>query len=325
MFRFVIRRLIYSIPIFFIASILVFVVVRETASPITAIRSNPRVRAEDVQRLRAELGLDQSAATQYRKWVGNFAKGDWGESMVNRRPVWPQIRTALANTLVLGMVAVIISLLIGIATGVFSAVRQYSTLDHLATGGAFVGLSMPNFWFALILQIVFGIYMRDWFDLDEPIFHVAGMLSPGSQGFDVMDRIRHLGLPVMVLSVQIIAIYSRYMRASMLDVMSSDYLRTARAKGLSERAVIIKHGMRNALVPITTQAAIDVGLLAGGLIITEQVFEWPGMGKLFLDSFEKGDYAIILPWTMIVVGFVILFNLLADILYAVLDPRIRHD
>jgi len=324
MFQYVVRRLIYSIPIFFIASILVFVVVRETASPITSIRNNPRVRAEDVQRLRAELGLDRSATVQYTKWVGRFVQGDWGESMVNRRPVWPQIRSAFVNTMVLGVVAVTISLLIGIATGVFSAVRQYSALDHLATGGAFVGLSMPNFWFALILQILFGIYMRDWFDLDEPIFHVAGMLSPGSRGFDLMDRIRHLGLPVMVLSVQIIAIYSRYMRASMLDVLSSDYLRTARAKGLRERTVIVKHGMRNALIPITTQVAIDVGLLAGGLIITEQIFEWPGMGKLFLDAFEDGDYNIILPWTMIVVGFVILFNLLADILYAVLDPRVRR-
>ena len=324
MFQYVLRRVLVSIPIFLIASVLVFAVVRETTDPVRQLQSNPRIRAEDLQRFREQTGLDKSNTEAYVDWLGGFVTFDWGDSIVTRRAVWPEIRTALANTLVLGGIAVALSVLIGVAIGMYSAVRQYSWLDHTFTGGAFFGLSIPNFWFALILQIVFGLYMVDWFDLDEPVFYIAGMFSPGTTGFDLMDRIRHLALPVMVLSVQILAVYSRYMRASMLDVMSSDYLRTARAKGLSERVVILRHGMRNALIPLTTQVAIDIGLLAGGLIITEQIFQWPGMGRLFLDSFSDGDYTIVLPWTMIVVSFVILFNLMADVLYAVLDPRIRY-
>ena len=324
MLAYVLRRLLYSIPILLLASILVFVAVRETTSPLAAARANPRVSAEDLQRYKESLGLDRSGVEQYTSWLGNFVQGDWGESLVSNRPVGPDIREALANSVVLGLVAAVLSLLIGIFIGVISAIRQYSAFDYTATGTAFVGLSMPNFWFALILQILFGLYLVRWFDLDRPLFAIAGMHEPGSQGFDLWDRLRHLALPVMVLSVQLVAVYSRYMRASMLEVMHSDYLRTARAKGLPETRVIVRHGMRNALIPLTTQAAIDLGALAGGLIVTEQIFQWPGMGKLFIDAFNRGDYAVILPWLMVVVSSVVIFNLVADVLYAVLDPRIRY-
>jgi peptide/nickel transport system permease protein len=204
-------------------------------------------------------------------------------------------------------------------------VKQYSFFDYLATGSAFVGLSIPVFWFALILQLVFGIYLTNWLHLGEPVFFTAGIFSPGREGFDLVDRIRHLVLPVTVLSVQIVALYSRYTRAGMLEVLHSDYLRTARAKGLSERRVIFRHGMRNALIPLVSVAAIDVGALAGGLIVTETIFSWPGMGVLFISAMRDGDYSVILPWMMVVVSFVIIFNLVADILYAVLYPRIRYD
>jgi peptide/nickel transport system permease protein len=139
-----------------------------------------------------------------------------------------------------------------------------------------------------------------------------------------VDRLRHLALPVIVIAVQVIAVYSRYVRASMLEVLQSDYLRTARAKGLRERRVVIRHAMRNALIPLTTQVALDIGAIAGGLIVTETIFSYPGMGQLFIDNLESGDYLVILPWLMVTVAFVILFNLVADILYAVLDPRIRY-
>jgi peptide/nickel transport system permease protein len=150
------------------------------------------------------------------------------------------------------------------------------------------------------------------------------MFKPGTTGFHLVDRIRHIVLPALVLSVQIIAIYSRYIRAGMLQIMQSEFIRTARAKGLSERRVIVRHAMRNALIPLTTQLAIDVGTLAGGFIITEQVFQWPGMGKFFIDAVSDGDYPQVLPWVMITVSFVILFNLVADIAYAFLDPRIHY-
>ena len=231
---------------------------------------------------------------------------------------------ALANSMVLGLFATTISLFIGITVGIYSAVKQYSVFDHASTGAAFFGISIPNFWFALLLQLAFGVYLVRWFNLNEPWFFTAGMVQPGSEGFNLADRLRHLALPATVLAVQIIAVYSRYMRSSMLEVLHSDYLRTARAKGLTERRVLLHHGARNALIPLTTQVAIDVGTLAGGLIVTESIFQWPGMGPLFLGSFQAGDYPIVLAWTMVVVSFVIAFNLLADIVYAVLDPRIRY-
>jgi peptide/nickel transport system permease protein len=324
MFRYIARRLIFSIPVLLIASIGVFYIVRATTSPLGALAGNTRITAEDVQRYKENLGLDKSGFQQYTTWLSHFVRGNWGSSLINHRPVWPDIREALVNTLVLGLTATVFSLLIGITIGVISAVRQYSLFDYFSTGGAFFGLSMPPFWFGLILQIVFGLYFVSWFHAGGPLLPTAGMTAPGSQGFDLLDRARHLVLPTITLSVQIIAVYSRYLRSSMLEVLGSDYLRTARAKGLPERTVVIKHGMRNALIPLTTQVAIDIGALAGGLVVTESIFQWPGMGSLFIQAINLGDYAVVLPWVTLVVVFVIVLNLVADISYGVLDPRIRY-
>lgn len=321
--RYILRRLIYSIPVLLIASILVFVVVRSTVDPAAALRGNPRVTAAQQQRYAEELGLRDPLPEQYWKWLSAFLQFDWGKSLLTNLPVFPQIRDAMVNSLVLGVSATALSLLIGVGIGLYSSLRQYSKFDYIATTGAFVGLSMPTFWFALILQLIFGVWLTRRFNLLEPIFYTAGLSTPG-EGFNLIDRARHLALPVIVLSVQIIAIYSRYMRASMLEVLQSDYLRTARAKGLRERRVVLRHAMRNALIPLTTQVAIDVGAIAGGLIVTETIFSYPGMGTLFIDNLQSGDYLVILPWLMVTVSFVILFNLVADILYAVLDPRIRY-
>lgn len=323
--QFVARRAFVSLPVLLIASIAVFMVVRTTTSPLGALRSNPRVSQEAVQKYKHDLGLDRSGYQQYTSWLANFARGRWGTSLITGRPVAPDVREALTNTFVLGSTAFIISLVLGIAVGLFSAIRQYSVFDYLATGSAFLGLSIPVFWFALILQLVFGVYLTNWLSLSQPVFYTAGIFSPGSQGFDLVDRVRHLVLPVTVLAVQLIALYSRYMRAGMLEVLHSDYLRTARAKGLSERRVIVRHGMRNALIPLVSIAATDLGALAGGLIVTETIFAWPGMGVLFINAMREGDYSVVLPWMMVVVTFVIVANLIADILYAVLDPRIRYD
>ena len=324
MWRYIIRRLLFAIPVLIIASIIVFLAVRTSVDPTAALSLNPRITAQQREQYKHDLGLDQSYFQQYTKWLGSFVRGDWGVSLLSRRPVLPDIKDALGNTLVLGIAATIFSLLLGVSIGVYSALRQYSLFDHISTGGAFVGLSIPNFWFALLLQIFFGLYLTRWLHLKEPIFAIAGLHEPGVETFNLLDRIRHLVLPMLVLAVQIIAYYSRYIRASMLEVLHSDYLRTARAKGLRERRVIFRHAMRNALIPLTTQVALDLGALAGGLIITEQVFEWPGMGRLFVESMGRGDYLIVLPWTMVTVASVIAFNLVADITYAFLDPRIRY-
>lgn len=324
MFRYIVRRLIFGIPVLIVSSALVFFVIRNTIDPLAGIVLNPRIRPEDILRLRAELGLDDPQWKQYLLWLADFLRFDWGHSLIGGRDVFPEIRSALANTILLGVAATAFSLLVGVTIGLYSAVRQYSAFDHLSTGAAFVGLSIPNFWFALLLQVFFGFYLSQWLGLVEPIFYTAGRNTPGTSGFHPIDVARHMVLPMLVLAVQIIAVYSRYTRASMLEVLHSDYLRTARAKGLRERRVIFRHAMRNALIPLTTQVAIDFGALAGGLIITEQIFEWPGMGRLFVQSMFRGDYLMILPWTMVTVSFVILFNLVADIMYALLDPRIRY-
>ncbi len=325
MLRYVVRRLIFSIPVLLASTVVVFVVVRSTTSPLAALRSNPRATPQDLENYKKALGLDKSGPAQYLTWLKNFLRGDWGRSLISNRPVGPDIRSALWNSAVLGLTGAAFYLIAGIIIGVISATRQYGFFDHIATGVGFLGLSMPPFWFGLIAQLVLGLYLTRWLGLQEPIFHTSGMFTPGSEGFDLLDRVRHLALPALTLSVQGVAIYSRYMRSSMLEVLASDYLRTARAKGLSERRVVIRHAVRNALIPVATLAAIDIGALAGGLIVTESIFQWRGMGSLFLEAQSRGDYAVILPWMVTVVALVILFNLIADVAYSLLDPRIRHE
>lgn len=322
MLGYALRRLLASIPVLFVLSVVSFAATRAISSPEAGIRSNPRVSAEDVQRYREQLGLDDSAVTQYLRWLGSVLRGDLGTSLVSNRDVAPQLADALWNTMVLGVTAVVISFVIGITIGVVAAVRRGSAFDHLSTGAAFFGLSMPNFWFAIMLQLVFGVYLVEWLGLDGPIFYTAGMRSPGSD-FDLVDRIRHLVLPATVLAVQLVAVYSRYMRASMVEVLRADYVRTARAFGVRESRVVRHHASRNALVPVTTQLAGDIGAIFGGLVVTETVFQWPGMGPLFLDAIQSGDYQVILPWLMITSLAVVVFNLAADLAYGVLDPRVR--
>jgi peptide/nickel transport system permease protein len=324
MFRFIVRRVLISIPVLLLASMLVFVVIRTSIDPLGACSIAPHQTPDSCLRLRHDLGLDRSMFVQYTTWFSHFARGDWGRSLLSNRPVLPDIRTALVNSLFLGLIATAVSLVIGVSVGVYSALRQYSWFDHVSTGTAFVGLSIPNFWLALLLQIFFGVTLTQLFHLHNPFLPTAGLYTPGHVGFDLLDRLRHLILPMVVLAVQIIAVYSRYIRASMLEVLHSDYLRTARAKGLAERRVVVRHAMRNALIPLSTQLALDIGAIFGGLIITEQIFEYPGMGRFFIDAFGRGDFQQILPWVMVTVFAIVLFNLVADIMYAVLDPRIRY-
>lgn len=325
MIRYSIRRLAAAIPILVVISIGTFWAAREISSPEAQLTLNPRISPDAKQAYIESLGLDLPVWRQYLTWAGNFVTGDFGVSLLkNGQDVYPFLETALANTLVLVTVAVFFSLLIGITIGAISAVRQNSFLDYASTGLSFLGISIPVFWLGLMLQLFFGLYLANWLNIGPPLLPTAGIYPPGQQGFDLWLRVKHLILPSMALAVQLIAVYSRYMRASMLEVMGSDYIRTARSKGLDERTVIVKHGVRTALIPVTTQAAVDIGLLVGGLIVTESVFEYPGMGLLFLEALAGGDYPILLPSVMIVALAVFVMNLLADLLYARLDPRIRH-
>ena len=324
MIAFAVRRLLVSIPLLLTLSVITFIATRAVSSPEAGIRTNPRVSAEDIQRYRDQLGLDDPGHIQYLRWLGNLLRGDLGTSLVSNRAVWPQLSSAMWNTAVLGVTAIVFSFMSGVAIGTISAIRSGSVFDYTSTGLAFFGLSMPNFWFAIMLQLVFGVYLVEWLALDGPLLYTAGTRSPGTDGFDLLDRIRHLVLPALVLAVQLIAVYSRYTRASLLETMGKDYIRTARATGITERRVVTHHAMRNAMIPVTTQLANDFGAILGGLVVTETVFQWPGMGPLFLEALQNGDYVVILPWLMVTALAVVVFNLFADLGYGVLDPRIRY-
>lgn len=326
MLRFVSRRLLWAIPTLFIVTFLVFVAIRIGTDPVASyLRLNPRASDKKVQQYREINGLVGSIPEQYFRWLKNFLTADWGRSIKGNREVWPELKNALANSVVLGGLATVIGITVGLSIGTLAALRQYSKFDGIASTGAFVGLSIPPFISAVLLQLVFSVYFTRWFDLDKPFLPTSGVYPPGHSGFDLVLRLKYLILPAFVVSIQIIAVYSRYMRASLLEVVNSEYMRTARAKGISERRVIVRHAMRNALIPVTTAAAIDIGGIVGGLIVTERIFEYKGMGDFFLTAFENGDFPQLMPWMVFVVLSVILFNLLADVLYAWLDPRIRLD
>ena len=321
MLTYVARRVLYSIPVLLIASFLLFAFVRVTFDPTARLRQSRDPQA--VERARETLGLNRPIVVQYGDWLGDFVRGDWGTSSRSREAVAPQIRRALWNTIQLIVWGAALAAVVAVGVGVFSAVRQYSLPDYLFTGLSFVGLAMPPFWFGLIAIQFLAIYPRDWFNLDEIPLQFVGLHSTGKTGFN-LDYLRHLVLPVLTLTVQIVASWSRYERASMLDALSADYVRTARAKGLKQRDVILKHAFRNALIPLVTVMALDIGALFGGLLVTEQIFSIPGMGRLFITSLITGDAEVLVVWTVVTATFIIAFNLLADILYGVLDPRIRY-
>jgi peptide/nickel transport system permease protein len=232
------------------------------------------------------------------------------------------IPRALWFTVQLIFWGILVSALTAVTLGVYSAVKQYSVGDYTLTGLSFLGLAMPPFWFGLLLIQFLSVGPKDWFDLKEPWFYFVGLHSGDKTGIN-LDYARHLVLPVLTLTVQIVASWSRYERASMLDVLSADYVRTARAKGVPRRKVVYRHALRNALIPLVTVMALDIGALFGGVIITEKIFSIPGMGRLFYDSILAGDAVVLASWVIVVAVFIVLFNLLADILYGVLDPRIR--
>ncbi len=326
MIRFVGRRLLWTIPTMFLITFLVFVAIRVGTDPVQSyLRLNPRASEAKVRQYREANGLTGNIVSQYFSWLGHFVTFDWGRSIKGSRPVWPELRAAMANTMVLGTLSVAVGVTIGLIIGILSALRPRSLFDQTSTTTAFVGISVPPYVSAILLQLFFAITLTRWLGLDKPLLPTSGVYPAGHSGFSPLLRLKHLILPITVVAIQIIAVYSRYMRASLLEVKNSDYLRTARAKGISERRVLVRHALRNALIPIVTVAAIDIGAIIGGLIITERIFENRGMGDFFLTAYENGDFPQLMPWMVFVVMGVVLANLLADVLYAVLDPRIRLD
>lgn len=313
------RRALYSIPVILVASFLTFAFVRATFDPTAKLRQS-REAASAIRAERARLGLNRPLVEQYGTWLGRFARGDWGTSERTHEAVSAQIGRALGNTTQLVVWGVLVATLVAVAIGVYSALRQYSVFDYTFTGLSFIGLALPPFWFGLLAIEFLAVGPKQWFHLSEPPLFFINLHSGGG---GLLDYARHLVLPVLTLTVQIIAGWSRFQRASMLDVMSSSYIRTARAKGVPRRQVVLRHGLRNALIPLVTVMALDIGALFGGLIITEKIFSIPGMGKLFIDSLLAGDATSLTAWLVVTAAFIVAFNLLADVAYGWLDPRIR--
>ena len=312
MLTYSIRRFAYSVPVLLIASFLLFAFVRTTFDPTARLAGSrdPQVRIREQHR----LGLDDPLVTQYGRWFKGAIHGDFGNSEISRENVTHIIRRGMTNTLQLILIGAFVSCVLALAVGVYSATRQYSTLDYVFTGLSYIGIAMPPFWFGLI-AIEFFAVQHHW-------LLSVGLHTGDSTGFD-LDYLKHLPLPIATLCVQIVASWSRYQRASMLDTLGADYVRTARAKGVRRRTVIFKHALRNALIPFVTVVALDFGALFGGLIITENIFSIGGMGRLFFNAILVGDVYVVQAWMIVVAVMIIFFNLLADLLYGVLDPRIR--
>mgnify|MGYP002065083806 FL=1 len=328
-------------------SILLFALVNlAPGGPLSGQGQSRHIDPTKVELLKRQFGLDKPLPAQYLIWlVGNdwmqidrngdgvldshgarqgILRGDFGFSFRTRQPVLTEIGQRLPNTIYLTTVTMLAAVLIAIPIGIISAIRQYSTFDITVTTFSFAGQAIPEFWLGLILILVFYAWLKNPFT-GEPLLPPGGMTSTNVIGFDLGDRIIHLILPVLTGALGWVAWYSRFLRSSMLDVIHQDYIRTARAKGLTNRMVLYKHALRNALVPLVTLLALDLPYIFGGAIFVEILFSWPGMGRLYYQAALDRDYPILLAVLIIGASFIILSNLLADVIYAYLDPRIRFD
>ena len=344
MSRYIFRRMLQGIPLLFVISLILFFLMSNMGDPIATMGGRSVTRSSDRQRLTRQLGLDKPVYQQYIYWlIGNdwtkfdldgdgtaesygtrrgILRGDFGTSLVNRgQTVFEVIGDRLPNTLLLMLVAEFIIILGALVLGVYSALKQYSLLDQLMTAISFIGYSMPIFFIALLLMTVFGVLFKKW---GLPYLPTVGMFDP-EVGKTPIQVIWHMILPVISISLISFAAYSRYIRSTMLEVLSQDYIRTARAKGLPRREVIFIHALKNASLPIVTVVGLDLPLLLGGAVVTERIFAWPGMGRLFLDHVARGDTPVVMGILMLIAVAVVVFQILTDIVYAWLDPRIRYD
>ena len=289
--------------------------------PLTPYLQNPHITEADIARLKHNLGLDQPVPIQYLHWLGNVVRGDFGYSTSNSESTIDAILERMPATLELMGTAIGLALILGVIFGIVSAIKQYTWVDYVITTLAFFGQSMPVFWFALMLQLLFSVNGFTGFG-----YHIALPSAGISSGdtFDLGDRLEHLILPASVLALIYLAGFSRYMRSSMLEVIHSDYIRTASAKGLSRFVVVMKHGVRNALIPLVTIVGLTVPDIVGGAVVTETIFAWPGMGRLFINALGQFDFAVLMGIMCLAALFVVLGNLLADMCYAWLDPRVKY-
>ena len=306
MFQYVIKRLLSIIPVLFGISLLLFFMLRALPGDPAQVLDGQMDTPEEIELIRHQLGLDKPVYIQYAVFLGRLAKFDLGRSARTQNPVIQEVWARLPNTMLLATVAITLACLFGIPAGIISAIRPYTFLDYLVTSAALFGISMPVFWLGLMLVVVFSI-MLPW-------------LPAGGTG-----SWKHVILPSITLTAFVVAFIARMTRSSMLEVLSQDYTTTARSKGLKEKVVVIKHALKNALIPIITVVGLQFGMLLGGAVLTETVFAWPGVGRLIVDSILARDYPVI-QGTILIFGLIYtLINLMVDVIYAFVDPRIRYD
>lgn len=341
MVNYVLRRLAQAIPQLFLISLILFLLMQAFGDPIASLGVRTPPRPADRERLRRQLGLDQPVYVQYLVWlIGNdwmqidmdgdgvgetpgkrlgVLRGDFGNSLISKRPVLELITERLPNTLLLMVTAEVVIIIFSLLIGVYSAVKQYSFIDNLITGLSFVGFSMPIFLIALLSMYLFSLNFKEW---GLPYLPTVGMFDP-EEGRTPGQIALHMILPVLSLSIISVAGYSRYVRSSMLEILGLDYIRTARAKGLREKLVVMKHALRNAMLPFVTLIGLDIPFLLAGAVVTETIFAWPGTGRLFVERTAQSDFPVLMGILMMTGVAVVIFQLLTDIAYSYLDPRIR--
>lgn len=314
--RYILRRVLHLVPVLLGVSIVVFLVLQLAPGDPAEIMLGPEATQADLDRLRAELGLTEPLPVQYARWLALVARGDLGRSFWTRRPVLPEVLDRFQATLVLTSTGLLLSTVLGIALGVASATRPNSLLDRVSALASLFGASMPVFWLGIVLMVVFALWLG-WLP-------ASGMYAPYGGG-NLQDLLAHLALPAVTIAAASTTIVARLTRSTLLDVLGQDYVRTARAKGLGEGRVVVRHGLQNALIPIVTVVGVQVGYLLGGAVLTETVFAWPGVGTLMLQAILQRDFPLVQGCVLIVALTFVLVNLVVDLLYAWLDPRIRYD
>ncbi|HSJ16200.1 MAG TPA: ABC transporter permease [Longimicrobiales bacterium] len=324
---FILRRLLGAIPLLLGIATLIFFVLNLAPGDPTAFMFNPNMPAEVLEQVRRNFGLDQPIHIRYVKWLLSFFQGDFGYSFAQSRPVADILKEALPNTLMLTLGALVLVFVIGMAIGVLQAVRQYSLFDSSSSIISLFFYSMPPFWLALMLMLVFSLKAHQW---GWPIaFPPTGITSVDyeflSAGAKVKDRLMHLFLPTLTLTLALAAGVARYTRGQMLEVVRQDFIRTARAKGLPERTVILKHALRNSLIPVITLLGLYLPLLFSGTVFIETIFAWPGMGRVIFDAIFQRDYPLVMATSFLFAVMTVLGSLIADVLYALVDPRIRYE
>ena len=318
--RYIARRAIEALPLLLLVSIILFSIIQLTGDPLAAYTVDSTLTGDDLVRLRHYYGLDQPVPVQYLRWLGNVLTGNWGTSFVSNVPVVELIAQRLPNTLLLVASSYSIILVAAIVLGTYTAVHQYSAFDHVVTTLAFVGISVPSFWLGLLLLIFFAVQTRN---MGLPYFPAGGMYDLAI-GPTVPQVLWHLVLPSVTLATVVAASYIRYVRASMLEVIRQDYVRTARAKGLAEAVMLRRHAFKNAAIPLVTLIGLDLPRFLSGSVVVESIFAWPGMGRLFWEEAQRTDIPVLMAVLTFTSVLVVVFNLLADVAYAYLDPRIRY-